>query len=157
MRKLCVFSLILALLLVSTTLAACSVGDADHAVAMADGGAMPVSVQRAPRAVHDAYRFAAANPHALEQVPCYCGCGGMGHLSNYSCFWQAGGQVDEHALGCGICVDIALDVRRGLEQGIPLDRIRAQIDADYSRFGPPTDTPPVVAVVTHTEVENSRR
>lgn len=145
MRKFYVFMIMVGLLVASLALGACGAASDDHTVAMADAGAMPASVQRAPRAVHDAYRFAAANPHALEQIPCYCGCGGMGHLSNYSCFWQAGGQVDEHALGCGICVDIALDVRRGLEQGVPLDRIRAQVDADYSRFGPSTDTPPVVA------------
>lgn len=151
MHKYAVVALILALFLASMTVAACGATSNEHsnehAVAMADSGAMPISVQRAPRVVHDAYRFAAANPDVLDQIPCYCGCGGMGHDSNLSCFWQADGSVDEHALGCGICVDIAHDVRRGLEKGVPLDRIRAQIDADYSRFGPPTDTPPV-AVVT---------
>lgn len=151
MRKLYLISLAMALLLAGTTLAGCGTsapkhaGGVDHAVAMTDAGAMPMSVQRAPRTVQEAYRFAAANPEALEQIPCYCGCGGMGHISNYSCFWQTGGRVDEHALGCGICVDIAQDVRRGLEKGVPLERIRAQVDADYSRFGPPTDTPPVAA------------
>jgi hypothetical protein len=112
---------------------------------MADAGAMPAAVEGAPQVVQEAYRFAAANPNTLQQIPCYCGCGGMGHIANYNCFWQPDGRVDEHALGCGICVDIAQDVRRGLEQGTPLDRIRAQIDADYSRFGPPTDTPAVAA------------
>lgn len=147
MRKFYVLTLIAGLLVASVGLGGCGATSDEHAVAMADAGAMPVRVQRAPRAVYDAYRFAAANPHALEQIPCYCGCGGMGHRSNYNCFWQSDGQVDEHALGCGICVDIALDVRRGLERGIPLDRIRAQVDADYSRFGPPTDTPPVALTV----------
>ena len=155
MRKLYHISLFLILILASTTLSGCSAGsdehsagDAGHAVAMADAGAMPSAVQSAPRVVLDAYRFAAANHDVLTQIPCYCGCGGMGHTSNYSCFWQPEGGVDEHALGCGICVDIAQDVRRGLEQGTPLERIRAQIDADYSRFGPATDTPAVAASVS---------
>lgn len=112
-------------------------------LAMADAAVMPASVQRAPQRVRDAYRFAAANPDVLAQIPCYCGCGPMGHDSNYACFWQQAGVVDEHALGCGICVDIAQDVMRGLEQGHGLAEIRAQVDADYSRFGPATDTPPV--------------
>ncbi|HXF63832.1 MAG TPA: PCYCGC motif-containing (lipo)protein [Caldilineaceae bacterium] len=144
--------LLLALILATTTVAGCGAsssehpaGAGEHSVVMADAGAMPASVRAAPQVVQEAYRFAAANQDALEQIPCYCGCGGMGHTSNYACFWQPDGRVDEHALGCGICVDIAQDVRRGLAQGIPLDRIRAQIDADYSRFGPPTDTPAVAA------------
>ncbi len=29
-----------------------------------------------------------------------------------------------------------------MEKGIPLPEIRKTIDAKYSRFGPPTDTPP---------------
>ncbi len=142
MRKLFIFSLVLALLLASTVLAGCGADSGEHAVAMADAEDMPAHVQSAPRAVHDAYRFAAANQATLEQIPCYCGCGVMGHTSNYACFWQPDGGVDYHGLGCGICVDIAQDVRRGMEQGLPLDRIRAQVDANYSRFGPPTDTPP---------------
>jgi hypothetical protein len=67
----------------------------------------------------------------------------MGHRSNYACFWQESGQVDEHALNCGICVDIAKDVWRGLERGQSLADIRAQVAADYSRFELPTDTDPV--------------
>jgi hypothetical protein len=111
---------------------------------MADEASMPNEVRSAPQRVLDSYRFAAANHAVLSQIPCYCGCGSMGHSSNYSCFWQREGVVDTHALGCGICVDITQDVMRGLQQGRSLDKIRSQIDADYSRFGPPTDTPPVV-------------
>ena len=132
----------LILLLASTGLAGCNT-EATHGVVMAGMDAMPSQVQRAPQTVRDAYRFAATNADALHQIPCYCGCGEMGHGSNYACFWQEDGQVDNHALGCGICVDIAQDVRQGLARGRPLAEIRAQVDADYSRFGPPTDTAPV--------------
>lgn len=134
--------IILILLLASTGLAGCNT-EATHGVVMAGMDAMPAPVQRAPKMVRDAYRFAATNADALHQIPCYCGCGAMGHGSNYDCFWQEDGQVDTHGLGCGICVDIAQDVRRGLARGQPLAEIRAQVDADYSRFGPPTDTAPV--------------
>ncbi len=112
---------------------------------MAEEAALPAVVQQVSHRMREAYRFAAANPNVLEQIPCYCGCGPMGHRSNYACFWQEDGAVDEHALGCGICVDIAQDVMRELGQGRSLAEIRAQVDADYSRFGPATDTPPVVA------------
>ncbi len=104
---------------------------------------MPVMVRQSPQRVREAYRFAAANPDVLAEIPCYCGCGGMGHESNYSCFFQDTGAMDTHALGCGICVDIAQDVMRGMNRGGTLAEMRAQIDKDYSRFGPPTDTPPV--------------
>ncbi len=141
-------ALSLVIVLLSVSLAGCSIGqssqgEASHIVAMADVDAMPQHVQRAPRVVRDAYRFAAANPDALKQIPCYCGCGGMGHMSNYHCFWQESGQADTHALGCGICVDIAHDVQRGLALDRSLAAIRTQVDTDYSRFGPPTDTQPV--------------
>lgn len=145
-------ALLLTVVLMTAALAGCGAGQADqggkaHAVVMADMGKMPHMVQAAPRVVANAYRFAAANPDALQHIPCYCGCGGMGHMSNYNCFWQDSGQVDTHGLGCGICVDIAQDVQRGLERGRSLAEIRAQIDADYGRYGPPTDTEPVTAGV----------
>lgn len=113
------------------------------AVAMADPATLPADLAAEPQRVTEAYRFAAANAEILAQIPCYCGCGAMGHTSNYSCFWQADGGLELHATGCGICVDIAQDVLVGLSQGRSTQEIRAQIDADYSRFGPPTDTLPV--------------
>ena len=110
---------------------------------MAAMDAMPLAVQQAPVAVRNAYRFAEANAEVLQQIPCYCGCGAMGHMSNYHCFWQDNGQVDTHALGCGICIDIAQDTQRGIARGLSVAEIRAQVDADYSQFGPPTYTVPV--------------
>lgn len=126
-------------------------------MAMAELTAMPVELAAEPQRVTEAYRFAAANPEAAKQMPCYCGCGAMGHTSNYSCFWQTEGIVELHATGCGICVDIAQDTLRGLSQGRSLQEIRAQIDADYSRFGPPTNTPPVgVQVIDWSNLPASR-
>jgi hypothetical protein len=43
-------------------------------------------VLAAPPVVQEAYRFAIANPDILSQIPCYCGCGNMGHESDLDCF-----------------------------------------------------------------------
>lgn len=140
--------LIVILALVSTSLAGCGADRADHEAtahdrAMAEMSAMPSQVQNAPQTISDAYRFAATHAAELHQIPCYCGCGPMGHRSNYDCYWQEDGNVDEHALNCGICVYITQDVRDGLARGQSLAEIRMQVDADYSRYGPPTETAPV--------------
>ncbi len=102
---------------------------------------MPAEVQAAPRVVQDAYAFAAAQPEVLTQVPCYCGCGAIGHTSNNACYVSevdAAGMItyDLHALGCSICVDITRDTMRMLDEGRSVAKIRAQIDATYSAFGP---------------------
>lgn len=109
-------------------------------VAMASLRNMPPVVQRAPKAVRRAYQFAVANPEILTQIPCYCGCGGMGHTSNYSCYVNVSpsgaSQFDGHALGCSICVDIALDAMRMLKEGKSTAEIRFYIDVYYSKYGP---------------------
>jgi hypothetical protein len=136
-----------ALLIVSVGLAGCSTegkaGAADHDFAMAPLDDMPAEVQQAPVAVQQAYQFAVANPEMLKQIPCYCGCGAMGHTSNYSCYVAgagADGEViyDNHALGCSICVDISQDTMRLLDQGKEVSEIFAYVDNSYARFGPPT-------------------
>ncbi len=102
---------------------------------------LPAEVQQAPPAVQQAYQFAVANPEVLTKLPCYCGCGGMGHTSNYACYVAGedddGGIVfDGHALGCSICVDITQDAMRMLDDGQTIAEIRAYVDQTYSRFGP---------------------
>ena len=132
------------LLLVGTVTAGCSGQTAAaHSFEMAPLDEMPELVQNAPTAVQEAYQFAVANPDVTTQIPCYCGCGGMGHTSNYTCF-VAGENGDgtmafeEHALGCSICVDIAQDTMRLLDEGKSVDEIFTYVDNAYSRFGPPT-------------------
>ena len=133
------------LLLATGFLTACS-GDGALAAEgddlwMASMDGMPAEVQSAPTTVQQAYRFAAANPDVMAQIPCYCGCGNVGHSSNYSCYVQ---DVDErgtitydtHALGCSICVDITQDTLRYLGQGKTTAEIRALIDQTYSPYGP---------------------
>lgn len=102
---------------------------------------MPPDVKSAPQVVSEAYRFAVANPEVLTKLPCYCGCGEMGHTSNYACY-VAGENTDDtpvfdnHALGCSICVDITQDAMRMLDEGVSLSEIRAYVDQTYSKFGP---------------------
>ena len=115
--------------------------EAQSGFSMAPLAGMPLEVQNAPVAVRQAYQFALANPEVLSQIPCYCGCGGMGHTSNYSCY--VAGQdtdgslrYDGHALGCSICVDITQDTMRLLNQGKTVPEIRAYVDQVYARFGP---------------------
>jgi hypothetical protein len=137
--------LLVALLPVVTLLSGCSSGNSTSTssgtVGMASMSDMPAEVQKAPVSVSEAYRFAVANPDALKNVPCYCGCGAMGHTSNYSCYVKevkSSGQVvfDEHALGCSICVDIAQDVMKMTLDGKSPQEIRTTIDQTYSQYGP---------------------
>lgn len=127
------------LLTASSTLAGCG-SSPSHPVKMAPLSEMPQQVQRAAVSVQEAYRFAVANPEVDGAIPCYCGCGGMGHRSNYACFVKSvdGGQItfDGHALGCSICVDIALDARRLMGEGKSVQEIRAYVDATYAKYGP---------------------
>ncbi len=132
------------ILLLSGVLVGCSAdSDQNHAASlnMTPLSDMPAEVQSAPVVVQQAYQFAAANPEILEQVPCYCGCGSMGHTSNYACYFSGENSADSlafepHALGCSICVDITQDTMRLLKQGKEVTEIRAYIDETYARFGP---------------------
>jgi hypothetical protein len=101
---------------------------------------MPAEVQNAPVKVQQAYQFAIANPQIMQQVSCYCGCGKMGHTSNYSCYAKgqaADGKInfDTHALGCSICVDITQDTMRLLKEGKTVPEIKAFVDQTYSQYG----------------------
>ena len=141
---------ILSFLLLSTlllgTIAGCSrqsAGQEDHAYRMAPLAQMPEAVREAPATVREAYQFATYNQDVLSRLPCYCGCGAMGHTSNYSCYVAGSeeeGQLfyDNHALGCSICVDITQDAMRMLDEGKSVDEIYEYVDDTYSRFGPPT-------------------
>jgi hypothetical protein len=119
----------------------CGGGESEHSShEMAPVENMPQAIREAPKPVRDAYSFAVANPEILQQVPCYCGCGGMGHTSNYSCYVSVAPDgtrsFEGHALGCSICVDIALDAMRLFEQGKNVSEIRLYVDVMYSKYGP---------------------
>ena len=102
---------------------------------------LPAEVQSAPVTVQEAYQFASANPDIMKDIPCYCGCGNIGHTSNYSCYVSStdgNGNItfDNHALGCSICVDITQDVMRMSREGKSPQDARIYIDAAYSKYGP---------------------
>jgi hypothetical protein len=108
---------------------------------MASMGGMPADVKSAPISVQQGYQFATANPDILQQIPCYCGCGKMGHTSNYSCYIKGkdeAGKIsyDTHALGCSICVDISQDVMRLLKDKKSIQEIKTYVDQTYSKYGP---------------------
>jgi hypothetical protein len=114
----------------------------EHAYRLAPLHEMPPEVQKAPHTVREAYQFAVSNPEVVQALPCYCGCGPMGHISNESCYIQERREqtilFDNHALGCQICVDITQDAMRLLDNGKSIPEIYEYVDATYSRFGPPT-------------------
>jgi len=134
-------SIFLALLIAGLVLTGCASASDKAAVELSDVSELPMTMQQAPERVRTAYQFAAANPAALENVPCYCGCGAIGHHSNLACYVKEIGPdgkpvYDDHALGCSICVDIAQDVMRMTADGRDPVAIRADIVAAYSKFGP---------------------
>jgi len=135
------FPLFLLVTLMLAALPACSAADNASELHMLSMDQLPAEVQAAPVTVRSAYQFAAANPDVMQQLPCYCGCGGIGHESNYDCYVadvEPTGAIrfDGHALGCSICVDITQDAMRMLKEGKPVPEIRAWVDATYSSYGP---------------------
>jgi protein-disulfide isomerase len=71
---------------------------------LAPASVLPPEIRQLPVDVQEAYRFAVANPDVLEVIPCYCGCGSVGHVNNRMCYVRsesADGSVvlDSHALG----------------------------------------------------------
>ena len=123
------------------SLPACSAGQADIHFNIASMDKMPADVQSALVTVQQSYQFAVANPDVMKQIPCFCGCGRLGHESNYSCYVKsidAQGNInfDHHALACSICVDITQDTMRLMKQGKSPQEIRAYVDATYTKYGP---------------------
>jgi len=137
-RKL-LFLLIIVVLL-SNTISACSTQSQSNDLHMLAMDQMPSEVKSAPTTVQTAYQFAAANPDVMKNIPCYCGCGNIGHTSNYSCYVSGVDDkskitFDNHALGCSICVDITQDVMRMLRDGKSPQDARAYIDTTYAKYG----------------------
>lgn len=132
------------LLVLPAVLVACSsqaVAQSEQKTRLASLDSMPEQVKNAPVKVRQAYQFAVANPEIMKQIPCYCGCGKMGHTSNYSCYVSgvdANGKVkyDTHALGCSICVDITQDTLRLLKEGKTVQEIKLYVDQTYVKYGP---------------------
>ncbi len=141
MNRLLSITLIFGLLLPGLLLITGCASSQSNDLKMAPMSMLPQEMQSAPTTVREAYQFAVANPDAVKNVPCYCGCGAIGHTSNYSCYVKnanSNGQVvfDQHALGCSLCVDITQDVMKLTKEGKSPGDIHSAIVASYSRFGP---------------------
>ncbi|MEZ4670333.1 MAG: PCYCGC motif-containing (lipo)protein [Anaerolineae bacterium] len=137
----------LALLLVLFTavvLVGCT-GQESLPYALAPESKLPAFLSDAQPRTREAYQFASANHHELEKYPCTCGCVYLNHASNADCYIKLilpSGLMsfDQHANGCGVCIDITQDVMRLTREGHSPPEIRAYIDAEYSKYGPPTNT-----------------
>jgi hypothetical protein len=134
--------LLIVVVLLSTAISACSTSkSSDVHLYMMPPDQMTAEVQTAPVTVREAYQFASINPDIMKDIPCYCGCGNVGHTSNYSCYVSDGDaqgniKFDNHALGCSICVDITQDVMRMLREGRSPQDARVYVDATYAKYGP---------------------
>ncbi len=132
--------LVLTLIMLAALLPACSSTSSTAGLNLMPIDKMPAEVQAAPSIVQASYQFAAANPDVMKGIPCYCGCGSIGHTSNYSCYVQgvdANGKLswDDHALGCSLCVNITQDAMRLLKDGKTVPEIKAYVDGTYGKYG----------------------
>jgi hypothetical protein len=140
MKKLPVI-LVFMFFLTGIVISGCSSNTVSRNFRLAPDDNLPEEVQGAPITVQQSYQFAIENPQILKEIPCYCGCGSMGHTSNYACYIKDDTSPDDlvfdgHALGCSICVDITQDTMDMLDQGMSLSEIQVEIDSIYSAFGP---------------------
>ncbi|MDR6224677.1 PCYCGC motif-containing (lipo)protein [Desmospora profundinema] len=127
-------------------LAACSQQDTEFYYEGVAGKQFPDYVESSPvEHVKVAYAYAADHPEQLEYIPCYCGCGSIGHGSVKSCFLSSESDqdvsYDPHGAGCEICVQVVLDTMKGKQEGQSLQEIRQEIDRRYGERFVPTDTP----------------
>jgi hypothetical protein len=94
---------------------------------------------RPPEVVAAAFQFAAEHPEIASYVPCFCGCGRMGHHGNEDCFVRsraANGDVvewEEHGMDCAVCIDVATRSRQMYSAGASVRDIRAAIEKEYAR------------------------
>lgn len=120
---------------------------AAEAATTAAWAARPAYVRQDPR-IEEAYAYAMASPAVLRWMPCYCGCGAMGHGSNLDCFFKPTTAdvpaFEEHASYCDICIDTALMAKQMTAQGHSLRAIREAVDATFGGAAPgtPTELPP---------------
>jgi hypothetical protein len=80
-----------------------------------------------------AYKYASEHPEILEQIACYCGCGGhSGHRFLRDCFINDDGTFGDHASFCDVCVGEALMAQELLPNGItpaaPVPAVQASTD-----------------------------
>ena len=78
--------------------------------------------------IAEVYEQAAAIPHVLDGLYCYCDCSKhSGHRSLLTCFH------DDHGAGCGVCLSEAALAYQMTQEGKSLKEIRKAIDDLYKR------------------------
>lgn len=124
-------------------------GATHHAPADAvDAWANRPAFARGHAPTEEAYAYALFHPEAVAWMPCYCGCGAMGHESNRDCFLKPadGGptRFEEHGSYCDVCVETALLTKRLVGEGKSLLEIRQAVDRTFGDRAPgtPTELPP---------------
>jgi hypothetical protein len=96
-----------------------------------------------------AYDFAGRHPEVLRHMPCFCGCERNKHAHNGDCFVARRDDTGRpewspHGIGCGICIDVALQAARMHKDGSPVADIRRAVEDKYrADFPTSTPTPPV--------------
>jgi hypothetical protein len=95
----------------------------------------------------DAHVFTADHPEVASYIPCYCGCGSMGHKNNADCFVgtrDTEGRVTAwvpHGAACAVCIDIAVESMRMRNSGASVSAIRTQVQNEYRPHFPTSETP----------------
>lgn len=90
------------------------------------------------------YNTAILHSSELAYMPCYCGCGNVGHTSNLNCYFEKlpDGTLrrTDHAEYCQVCLDITDVFKEQRLRHTGLTAIRDMIDRQY-RGSKSTDTP----------------
>jgi hypothetical protein len=107
---------------------------ADEMFAVAPGGVIDPS--EVPESIAVMYRGAIDHPGDFAELPCFCGCAEMlDHRHLLDCFQRPDGSGWEaHASGCGVCLGEADQALSLLDQGAPIDDVRAAV---IERWGDP--------------------
>ena len=90
-----------------------------------------------------AYGYTLKNPEVVEKIPCYCGCGGMGHKSLKNCFISDAGVYSSHASNCDICVGEVIRIKNLFDSGMYISEIKRIIDDEYRSYGPDNGGVPI--------------
>lgn len=72
----------------------------------------------------------------ISFLPCYCGCGPVGHQSNFNCYFKKfeDGSIytDMHGENCETCLDITRLYLKLKAEGKTLKEIREAVDKQYA-------------------------
>ncbi|MFV8829902.1 PCYCGC motif-containing (lipo)protein [Alkalihalobacterium sp. APHAB7] len=92
----------------------------------------------------DEYNTNILHQQDLEKIPCFCGCGEIGHTSNHNCFftYNESGQrmLEKHGEFCQVCLDLTNIYVELKDEGKTLQDIREYIDRMFEGYVP-TETP----------------